>query len=84
LRENDLLNEKLSAVEMDMKVILNNRQKIDNLEDIILKFVQEDREVGSKGKTGTMNIINDETRYTDKRILSTNKLKASQLIPGKY
>ena len=81
LRENELLNEKLSAVETDMKVILNNRQKIDNLEDIILKFIHEekDRDI-VKGKTGTY--VHDETRYTDKNIF-TNKLKSSQLIPGK-
>jgi hypothetical protein len=44
LKENELLNEKLIAVESDLKVILNNRQKIENLEDIIYRFVSEDKQ----------------------------------------
>jgi hypothetical protein len=44
LKENELLNEKLIAVESDLKVILNNRQKIENLEDIICRFVSEDKQ----------------------------------------
>lgn len=46
IRENDLLNEKISAMEIDLKAILSNRQKIDYLEDMILKFVGNNDERG--------------------------------------
>jgi hypothetical protein len=42
LRENDMLNEKLKTLETDMKVVLNNRKKLDNLEDIIAQFIHND------------------------------------------
>jgi len=35
-----MLNERLNSVTSDMKVILNNRKKLDNLEDIIARFVK--------------------------------------------
>ncbi len=42
LRENEMLSEKVRAIESDMKIILNNRKKLDNLEEIIGRFIQKD------------------------------------------
>ena len=57
LKENELLNEKLIAVESDLKVVLNNRQKIDNLEDIIYRFVNEEKQkpITDACKSATMS-----------------------------
>jgi hypothetical protein len=87
LRENDLLGEKLSAVEGDMKVILNNRTKIDNLEDIILRFINDEKDgiKDMKVRNNTnMNIVDDDvTRYTDNRLLMSGKYSQNTAVPGK-
>jgi hypothetical protein len=41
LRENELISEKIKAMESDMKILLNNRKKLDNLEDIIGHFINQ-------------------------------------------
>jgi|LauGreDrversion4_2_1035121.scaffolds.fasta_scaffold696324_2 hypothetical protein len=41
LRENELISEKITAMESDMKLLLNNRKKLDNLEDIIGHFINK-------------------------------------------
>ena len=53
LRENDLLNEKISAMEVDLKAILANRQKLDYLEEMIVKFM------GSNDEKGLIENINN-------------------------
>jgi hypothetical protein len=75
----------LGTVETDMKVILNNRQKIDNLEDIIVRFVNEEKDM-KIAKSGTMNIVdNEQTRFTDNKFFASTKLKSSQAtVPGKF
>lgn len=52
LRENDLLNEKICAMEIDLKAILANRQKLDYLEEMIVKFM------GSNDEKGLIENIN--------------------------
>jgi hypothetical protein len=41
LRENEMLNEKLKTVETDLKILLNNRKKLESLEEIISRFIQD-------------------------------------------
>ena len=64
MRENELLNSKLIAVENDLKLVLNNRSKIDNLEDIIFRFVNENKanneNVVSNNKTTSTKFMSRE------------------------
>jgi hypothetical protein len=64
LRENDLLNEKITAMEIDLKAILSNRQKLDYLEEMIMKFM------GNNDERGLIdNIIN----YMNNNFSTKNK-----------
>jgi len=51
MNENKLLKEKADALETDLKVVLNNRSKLDNLEDVIVKFLQDDQEKSENVKS---------------------------------
>ena len=53
LRENDLLNEKILAMEIDLKAIIANRQKLEYLEEMIVKFM------GSNDNNGLIENINN-------------------------
>ena len=55
MNENKLLIEKSSALETDLKVILNNRSKLDNLEDVIVKFLKDDQDKNENYKSLLMS-----------------------------
>ena len=67
-----MLNEKLKGVESDMKVVLNNRKKLDSLEEIISKFVNEEVEKDKGGQGGVtatgvnFSNISTSTKYNTK------------------
>jgi hypothetical protein len=43
LKQNEILNEKICLMENDLKIILQNRQKLENLEGIIYTFMKSDK-----------------------------------------
>ncbi len=51
MSENKLLHEKTSSIETDLKVVLNNRSKLDNLEDVIVRFLKDDQEINESFKS---------------------------------
>ena len=55
MNENKLLADKASALETDLKVVLNNRSKLDNLEDVIVKFLQDDQDKSEHVKSMMMS-----------------------------
>ena len=48
LRENELQSEKIRTLEFDLKSVLNNRSKLDNLEGMIYNFINVDSEQKQK------------------------------------
>jgi hypothetical protein len=48
LRENELQSEKIRSLEYDLKSVLNNRSKLDNLEGMIYNFINVDAEQKQK------------------------------------
>ena len=44
LRENELQNDKIRSLENDLKSVLNNRSKLDNLEGMIYSFINVEAE----------------------------------------
>ena len=58
LRENSMLSEKFDAIQSDMKVILNNRQKLDSIEEIIARFIEKD---GSQNKMNSNSMTRIDT-----------------------
>lgn len=76
LRENELLNEKIKAIESDMKAVLNNRKKLDSLEEIIAKFIENDTAKANPSIKSIQNYYeqteNMSTNYNTKNFLSQN------------
>jgi len=48
LRENDLQSDKIKNLESDLKTVLNNRSKLENLEGMIYNFISVDQEQKQK------------------------------------
>lgn len=48
LKENELLVEKVNGMQADLKAILNNRQKLESIEEIISRFISTDKEIHHK------------------------------------
>jgi hypothetical protein len=71
LRENDMLNEKLKILETDMKVVLNNRKKLDNLEDIIAQFIHNENENENNNIKGS-NSMYDSQKAEYLKLSKTN------------
>jgi hypothetical protein len=76
LRENDMLNEKLKTLETDMKVVLNNRKKLDNLEDIIAQFIHNENEeplkISKNNHFSNLNTTNNMSTKLMTRTYSQN------------
>ena len=51
LRENEQQNDKIRSLENDLKSVLNNRSKLDNLEGMIYNFINVDGEQKQKENT---------------------------------
>lgn len=75
LRENDLLNEKIKAMESDMKIVLNNRKKLDNLEDIISQIVKNDSEKFYSSYKINENVHKDKTLFTSTNLNMMSRTK---------
>jgi len=61
LRENDLQSDKIRNLESDLKTVLNNRSKLDNLEGMIYNFISIDAE--QKQREGTLKQSMNKTNY---------------------
>ena len=48
LRENELMSDKIRALENDLKSVLNNRSKLDNLEGMIYSFIKVEADQKAK------------------------------------
>ncbi len=96
LRENDLLNEKICVMEIDLKAILSNRQKLDYLEEMIVKFMGSNDEKGlidninnymnnnfsiKNNDFNLMNSNNNNNKNKNNNLLSTNFNSFNQNYP---
>lgn len=82
LRENEMLSEKYSTLQSDMKIVLNNRQKLDNLEEIITRFIQKEKHVDGNlmdenkidaNSTMGMTRSNTMNNFMSSQVLNSNK-----------
>lgn len=60
IRENSLLEERSNGLESDLKTIVNNRQKLNNLESVITNFIQNDT---NKGNGSSLDYSNANYNY---------------------
>ena len=71
-----MLNEKLKTLETDMKVVLNNRKKLDNLEDIIAQFIHNENEeplkISKNNHFSNLNTTNNMSTKLMTRTYSQN------------
>lgn len=65
-------------METDLKVIINNRQKLDSLEDIIMKFVSEDKNRNENENSSNNNL--GMSNYSTK--VNMSNYKGVSMIPG--
>jgi len=72
LRENDLLSEKISAMEVDLKAILANRQKLDYLEEMIVKYIGSNDEKSLIENINNYMYNNYSMKNKDFNLMSTN------------
>lgn len=72
LRENDLLNEKICAMEIDLKAIISNRQKLDYLEEMILKFMGNNDEKGLIDNINNYMYNNFSVKNKDFNLMKSN------------
>lgn len=79
LRENDLLNEKISAMEIDLKAILSNRQKLDYLEEMIVKFMGNNDEKGLIDNINNYMHNNFSMKNNDFNLMSNNNMTMSNM-----
>ena len=82
LRENEMSSEKYNTLQGDMKIILNNRQKLDNLEEIITRFIQKEKNIDDNLKadnkfdansTMGMTRTNTMNNFLGSQVLNSNK-----------
>ncbi len=77
LRENDLLSEKISAMEVDLKAILSNRQKLDYLEEMIVKFIGSNDEKGLIENINNYMYNNYSMKNKDFNLISSNNMMST-------
>jgi len=77
LRENDLINEKMTAMEIDLKAILSNRQKLDYLEEMIAKFMGSNDEKGLIENINNYMYNNYSMKNNDFNLMSSNNMMST-------
>ena len=70
-----MLNEKISAMEIDLKAILSNRQKLDYLEEMIVKFMGNNDEKGLIDNINNYMHNNFSLKNNDFNLMNSNNTK---------